>query len=119
MFPEGIWETRDEANTPLFLSKMRPGQTLKTVFKAYSKARQRAGQPRLRIHDLRHVYATRTAAKGGGADIATLAEFLGHKKLKDTQRYRHVTHKHNAAIIEKMGQATFFRDYDIEARRKR
>ena len=118
MFPEGIWETRDEANTPLFLSKMRPGQTLKTVFKAYSKARQRAGQPRLRIHDLRHVYATRTAAKGR-ADIATLAELLGQKNLKDTQRYRHVTHKHNAAIIEKMGQATFFRDYDIEARRKR
>ncbi len=118
MFPEGIWETRDEANTPLFMSTMRPGQTLKTVFKAYSKARQRAGLPWLRIHDCRHVYATRLAEKGG-ADLATLAELLGHKNLKHTQRYRHVTQKHNAAIIEKMAQATFHRDFDIEARRKR
>jgi integrase len=116
MFPDTM-KPHDWMTTPLFLSNMKPGHQVKSIFGAWNTARKHAGLGWLRVHDLRHIFASRTAEKGG-ADIATLAELLGHKNIRHTQRYRHVTQKHNAAIIEKMAEATFMRDFDTEAQKK-
>ncbi len=117
MFPDAILPD-NWLNTPLFLSHLKPGQHVKCIFSAWDTARKKAGLPWLRIHDLRHLYATRLAEKGG-ADIATLAELLGHKNIRHTQRYRHVTQNHNAAIVEKMAEATWDRSSDLALQRKR
>ncbi len=49
------------------------------------KARKRAGQPKLTLHDLRHVFAV-TAARAG-VQLGELRELLGHKSLVMTLRY--------------------------------
>jgi integrase len=115
MFPEAI-KPDNWQQIPVFLSTRKPGQQVQSIFDAWQNARKKANLTWLHIHDLRHIFASRTAEKGG-ADIATLAELLGHKNIKYTQRYRHVTQNHNAAIVEKMGQATFQRDFDLLVKR--
>ena len=117
MFPDAIIP-HDWMTTPLFISYMKPGKQVKSIYGAWNTARKRAGLGWLRIHDLRHILASRAAEKGG-ADIAALAELLGHKNLKHTQRYRHVTQRHNAAIVEKMAEATWDRSSDLALQRKR
>jgi integrase len=76
-----------------------------TFWGAWRKARQRAGLEWLRLHDCRHITATRLAEAGG--DIATIAEILGHKNIKSTMRYRHQTERHTAGILEKMATEMF------------
>jgi len=57
------------------------------VFKAWDRIRNRAGLPRLRLHDLRH--AALSYAARGGADIVTLAAWAGHQSFRTTARYLH------------------------------
>ncbi len=116
MFPEPILPD-NWLQMPLFMSNMKPGHQVKSIFGAWNSARKKAGLPWLRVHDLRHLFATRAAEKGG-ADLGTLKDLMGHKNIKDTTRYRHVTQNHNAAIVEKMAGATFNRDFDVLAKRK-
>ncbi|MDP9345892.1 MAG: site-specific integrase [Actinomycetota bacterium] len=52
----------------------------------YVEALQRAGLRRLRFHDLRHTFGTRTIAK---ADILRVKEWMGHADVATTMRYLH------------------------------
>jgi integrase len=90
---------------PVFLNK-HTQKPITTMFNSWNTARKKAGLPWLHVHDLRHLYASRMAEKGG-ADLASLAELLGHKTLKVTLRYRHLTPHHNASLVEKMAEQTF------------
>jgi integrase len=56
-----------------------------TVSHAWEAVRTAAGIPDLRVHDLRHGFATRGAALGASAVI--LRDALGHKTLAMTGRY--------------------------------
>jgi len=53
----------------------------------FEKARQDAGFPELRFHDLRHTFATRLVDRG--VDIITIQKLLGHSTVVITQRYTH------------------------------
>jgi integrase len=57
------------------------------VVRAFSNARNRAGMPDFRFHDLRHTFATRLAQKG--VDLYKIQRLLGHKTGVMTQRYAH------------------------------
>lgn len=46
-------------------------------------------RPEIRVHDLRHTFATRLASSGE-VDIYTLQNLLGHKTIAMTQRYAHL-----------------------------
>jgi integrase len=52
-------------------------------------ALERAGLPRMRIHDLRHSFAT--MATSIGEDIRTLKDVLGHTKITTTEIYAHTS----------------------------
>jgi len=54
----------------------------------YKAALQRADVPLVRIHDLRHTFAT-TMAASGNVSIRTLQEWLGHEDMRTTQIYTH------------------------------
>lgn len=56
---------------------------------AFSRACRSAGIPDFRFHDLRHTFASH--ARMAGVDIHTLALLLGHKNLKMTARYSHLS----------------------------
>lgn len=56
--------------------------------KPWRRIRQLAGLEDVRIHDLRHTYAS--VAMKNGIDPFTLKEIMGHKNLQTTLRYAHL-----------------------------
>ena len=46
-----------------------------------------AGIPEVRLHDLRHAFATRLIESG--IDIITVRDLLGHSQSAVTERYAH------------------------------
>ncbi len=67
---------------------------------AFQLARKRAGLEDVRIHDLRHTFASHLCMKG--VDIMTVKELLGHSSLEMTQRYSHLTDRHKAEAVARL-----------------
>ena len=57
-------------------------------YKTWYSVRDVAGCPDLRLHDLRHSFAS--AALAAGHDLATIGELLGHKSAQTTKGYAHL-----------------------------
>jgi len=69
----------------------------KTVWQACQKAAQRAGlQKAVHPHTLRHCFATHLLE--AGADLRTIQILLGHRDLKETTVYLHLSQRHLHAI---------------------
>ena len=54
--------------------------------------RTAAGLPDLRLHDLRHSYASTLV--NNGVSIYDVQKLLGHNSIKTTQRYAHLSSEH-------------------------
>jgi len=67
-----------------------------TLHKAFYRARDAAGRPDLRFHDLRHTGAVLTASTG--ASLAELMGRLGHSTPTAALRYQHVAGGRDQAI---------------------
>ena len=67
---------------------------------AFKTARRKAGLEDVRIHDLRHTFASHLVMSG--ADLLTVAELLGHKDLQMTKRYSHLTKQHKADAVARL-----------------
>ncbi len=57
------------------------------LVREFCEARNRAGIPDFRFHDLRHTFATRLVQRG--VDLYKVQRLLGHKTSVMTQRYAH------------------------------
>jgi integrase len=80
---------------------MAPG----TIYLHYYPAREAAGRPDLRFHDLRHSGAVLAAATG--ATLAELMARLGHSTPQAAMRYQHAARGRDheiAALLSKMAQ---------------
>ena len=66
----------------------RPGRRRKTLKSAWKEVKRRAGLHGVRLHDLRHSYASRALALGEG--LAMIGKLLNHVELQTTARYSHV-----------------------------
>src|SRR5712691_1609919 len=65
----------------------------KTVWQACQAATQRAGlQKAVHLHTLRHCFATHLLE--AGADLRTIQILLGHRDLKETSVYLHLSQRH-------------------------
>ncbi len=60
----------------------------RNVLEAFHTLCDKAGVPRIRVHDTRHSCATLLHAQG--ADGFTIQQVLGHSQLSTTKRYTHV-----------------------------
>jgi integrase len=69
-----------------------------TLYRVYYPAREKAGRPDLRFHDLRHTGATLAAATG--ATLAELMARLGHSTAGAALRYQHAAAERDKAIAE-------------------
>jgi integrase len=58
------------------------------VDKVWRKVRTLAGFSNLRLHDLRHSYASAGLARGDALPV--IGAILGHKDVKTTSRYAHL-----------------------------
>ncbi len=78
---------RIEGN-PYVIIGEREGQRLVNLQKPWRRIRTRAGLSDVRLHDLRHSFASMGA--GGGLSLPVIGALLGHSQAATTQRYAHL-----------------------------
>lgn len=67
----------------------KTGKPFQSIFNAWHTARKKAGLADLRIHDLRHSFAS--ALVNHGVPIYDVQKLLGHQSVKTTERYSHLS----------------------------
>lgn len=77
-----------ESGTPWVLPGTIAGQHLKTIEGPWNKVRARAGLDDVRLHDLRHSFASRALALG--ESLPVIGKLLGHSEIQTTARYSHL-----------------------------
>ena len=74
--------------TPWVVAGHRPGTRLTHITHYWYRTRERAGLGDVRLHDLRHSFASRALALG--EDLTMIGKLLGHGKIRTTARYAHL-----------------------------
>lgn len=85
----------------VFPSSRNPDLPAQELHKAWQKVRARAGLPDLRLHDLRHSYASFAVADG--ASLSLIGKALGHSQISTTERYAHLGDDPVKQLAERVG----------------
>ncbi|MDI4635523.1 tyrosine-type recombinase/integrase [Pelomonas sp. V22] len=72
----------------LFINR-QTGKPYTTLMKVWDRLRKKAGLPHLRIHDLRHNYASMLV--NAGRTLYEVQKILGHSTAAVTERYSHLS----------------------------
>lgn len=64
------------------------GQPVREIRRFWAKVQKEADLPDVRIHDLRHTFASLLVS--GGASLEMIGRLLGHSQMQTTQRYAHL-----------------------------
>jgi integrase len=78
----------EHTESPWVLPGSRPGGHLVNLSKPWTAIRARAGLTDVRLHDLRHTFAS--VGAGAGFSLPTIGKLLGHTQPATTQRYAHL-----------------------------
>jgi integrase len=81
----------------------REDEPYQNLSRAWMVARELAGLEDVRLHDLRHSYAS--LAAGRGVSLQMIGKLLGHRVPATTQRYAHLARDAVAAVNDELGQA--------------
>jgi integrase len=81
----------------------RDGEPYKNLSRAWQVAREFVGLGDVRLHDLRHSYAS--LAAGRGVSLQMIGKLLGHRVPATTQRYAHLARDAVAAVNDELGEA--------------
>ena len=73
---------------PWVITGTLPGARLNDLQPFWQRVRARAGLPEVRIHDLRHTFASTAIAAGHPLPI--IGKLLGHTQVQTTARYAHL-----------------------------
>lgn len=76
------------------------GEPYGCIFHAWDKARVAAGLPHVRVHDLRHSFAS--ALVNSGVSLYEVQQLLGHASIKTTQRYAHLDQGRLQSSVERV-----------------
>lgn len=93
---------RVEGN-PYVIAGHRPGAHVINLQKPWRRIRAQAGLADVRIHDLRHSFAS--VAINNGASLAMVGKLLGHTRPETTARYAHLADDPLRALNEQIGTA--------------
>ena len=74
--------------SPWVIPGRKPGTHLRKLDDAWNTVRTRAGLDGVRLHDLRHSFASRALALGEG--LTVIGKLLGHARIETTSRYAHL-----------------------------
>jgi integrase len=96
-YADTLWQTSGLVFTTELGEPLRPAR----LTYAFEQLRAKTGLPRITLHDLRHTFAT--LALADGANIKTLAEYLGQSEMVLLTRYAHVIRGANQALGKRMG----------------
>jgi len=89
------------AGNPWVIAGRKSGRPLSGLFGQWKKLRERAGLDDVRIHDLRHSYASRALAVG--ESLTMIGALLGHRKIASTARYAHLMRDTEKTAAAKVG----------------
>jgi len=78
-------------NSIYLFPSLKTGIPQNDVYKAWDHARRKAGLKDVRLHDLRHTFAS--ALVNNGRSLYEVQTLLGHSSLKMTQRYAHLSNE--------------------------
>ena len=87
-----------------------PGSYLTDLQHPWRRIRARAELPDVRIHDLRHSFASRALALGEG--LPMIGKLLGHTQVQTTARYAHLARDTVEASAARIGDSI---DNDLDA----
>ena len=73
---------------PWVITGTLPGKPFSDLQPFWQRVRARAGVKDVRIHDLRHTFASTAVASGQG--LPMIGKLLGHKQVQTTARYAHL-----------------------------
>ena len=91
---------RQQGN-PHVICGRKQGAHLVNLQKPWRRIRKRAGLEDVRLHDLRHTYASWAASKGGS--LPQIGAVLGHRQAQTTQRYAHLVPDHLRSLVDNVG----------------
>ena len=77
-----------QAGNDYVIAGLISGQHATDLQRPWRRIRNRAGIPYVRIHDLRHTYASNAVAQG--LSIIMVGKLLGHTQIQTTMRYAHL-----------------------------
>jgi integrase len=78
------------AHCPYIFPNLETGKPYISLFHSWNRVRHCAGLADVRMHDLRHSFAS--ALVNRGATLYDVKEILGHANFTTTQRYAHLSH---------------------------
>ena len=80
---------RYSEDCPYLFPSRPPTRPIDNIVFHWNRIRDEAGLPGLRLHDLRHTWAS--VAAMNGVDMVTIAKLLGHALVETTERYVHLS----------------------------
>lgn len=82
------WSGLKVPGSDLLFPNPRTGLPFVSIYYSWDTARKQAGVPELRIHDLRHSFASFLV--NAGRSLYEVQELLGHADIRTTSRYAHL-----------------------------
>ena len=76
------------AGNPWVIAGRKPGTHMRNINEPWDIVRRRAGLSDVRLHDLRHSWASRALALG--ESLPMIGRLLGHTQVETTARYAHL-----------------------------
>ena len=92
-----------EGSVFVFPSPRGPARPLNGNLRLWYSVRKEAGIDDVRLHDLRHTFASHAVMRG--IPVPVVARLLGHKRLEMTLRYAHCGDREVEAAAERIGEA--------------
>ena len=88
-------------NNPWVIVGKKPNTHLSTITADWYRLRAHAGLDDVRIHDLRHSYASRALA--AGESLSMIGKLLGHADIQSTARYAHLARETERLSAARVG----------------
>ena len=91
---------RYSPDCPFLFPARPPTRHIDNFAYQWDRIRDEAGLPGLRLHDLRHSWAS--VAAMNGVDMVTIAKLLGHALVETTERYTHLSDRSVADAADRV-----------------
>lgn len=87
---------------PYVIANPRTGKGIQDVNRTWRRVRKATELEDVRLHDLRHTFASR--AVDAGLSLIVISKLLGHRHISTTQRYAHLAFADALAASNKIAE---------------
>lgn len=103
VYAKPILALRSQQGRHVFPSSKDVARPVVGISRAWQRVRKEANLPGVRLHDLRHSFASFAAA--GGASLLMIGKALGHSQPSTTARYAHLSNDPIRELSDGVGYA--------------